>query len=165
MRKDRLKLEDRIKKYGIKEQQKAISTQIKSDKKYRSRIKKRVESMLDDKYTYFYTFTLSNEHINGDEKNHIKKIKECLAGNISYLINNDYGDKTDRLHYHAIASFEYEYDTTFLNKYQFGFTRCQPIKQKNAKSLYEYILKLSNHTTKSSVAKLWRSRRKTIYYD
>ena len=121
--------------------------------------------MLDEKYTYFYTFTLSNEYINLDEKNHIKKIKECLAGNISYLINNDYGDKTDRLHYHAIASFEYEYDTTFLNKYQFGFTRCQPIKQKNAKSLYEYILKLSNHTTKSSVAKLWRSRRKTIYYD
>ena len=40
MRKDRLKLEDRIKKYGVQEQQRAISTQIKSDKKYRSRIKK-----------------------------------------------------------------------------------------------------------------------------
>jgi hypothetical protein len=165
MRKNRLKLEDRIKKYGVLEQQKAISTQIKSDNKYRSRIKKRVESMLDDKYTYFFTFTLDNDSIKLDEKNHIKKIKECLAGNISYLINNDYGDKTDRLHYHAIASFAYEYNTTFLNKYPFGFTSVKAIKQKNAKSLYEYILKLSNHTTKSSVAKLWRSRRRVIYYD
>ena len=165
MRKNRLKLIDRIEKYGLTEQQKAISTQIKSDKRYRSRIKKRVESMLDDKYTYFFTFTLDNDNINGEQKNHIKKIKECLAGNISYLINNDYGDKTDRLHYHAIASFEYEYNTTFLNKYQFGFTRVQPILNKSAKSLYEYILKLSNHTTKSSVAKLWRSRRRVKYYD
>ena len=138
-----------------------IDKQDKSDQKYKSRIKKRVEQMLLQPYTYFFTFTLNDTYIELHADNHIKKIKATLPQATSYLINNDYGDQTDRLHYHAMASFSHEYDTTLLSKYQYGYTSAKRITEPNAKSLYEYILKLTNHTTKKSVAKIWRSRSKT----
>ena len=140
--------------------QRAIDTSIKAYEKYKSRIKKRVENMLDQPHTYFYTYTLSDDYIKHDQQYHIKKIKATLPQATFYLINNDYGDQTDRLHYHALASFNHVYDTTLLKKYQLGFTSIKEIKEPNAKAIYEYILKLSNHATKKSVAKIWRSRSK-----
>lgn len=138
--------------------QKAVDNSRKSEEKYRSRIKQRVEHMLEQPYTYFFTYTLNDKSIDLDEKQHIKKIKATLPKATSYMINNDYGTQTDRLHYHAIASFNYKYDTTLLQKYQYGYTSIKEIKEKNAKQLYEYILKLSNHAIKKAVAKIWRSR-------
>jgi hypothetical protein len=140
--------------------QDVIDKQDKSDQKYKSRIKKRVEQMLLQPYTYFFTFTLNDTYIELHQDNHIKKIKATLPQATSYLINNDYGDQTDRLHYHAMASFNHEYDTTLLSKYQYGYTSVKRITEPNAKSLYEYILKLTNHAIKKSVAKIWRSRSK-----
>lgn len=141
--------------------QKAIDNSRKSEERYRSRIKQRVETMLTQPYCYFFTYTLSNESIELPQELHIKKIKATLPQATFYMINNDYGTQTERLHYHALASFIHEYDTTKLDKYQLGYTSVKPIKDKNAKSLYEYILKLSNHTTKRSVAKIWRSKKKS----
>lgn len=139
--------------------QRAIDNSRKSEERYRSRIKKRVEEMLTQPYTYFYTYTLSDKYIDAPQEQHIKKIKATLPQATFYMINNDYGTQTDRLHYHALASFNHKYDTTLLEKYQYGFTSVKEIKEKNSKQIYEYILKLSNHAIKKSVAKIWRSRR------
>jgi hypothetical protein len=119
--------------------------------------------MLLANYTYFFTYTLSDDALdNTTQDQHIKKIRATLPKATSYLINNDYGDQTQRLHYHAMASFSYEYDTTLLNIYQYGYTQAKRINEPNAKALYEYILKLTNHATKKSVAKIWRSRKKKV---
>jgi len=138
-----------------------IDKQLKSDQKYKSRIKKRVEIMLLQPYAYFFTFTLDDHAIKLDQSKHVKKIKATLPQATFYLINNDYGHQTDRLHYHAMASFNHEYDTTLLTKYQYGYTKVKRITDPNAKSLYEYILKMTNHTIKKAVAKIWRSRLNT----
>ena len=143
--------------------QRLIDRQTRSDEKYKSNIKKRVEKMLLANYTYFFTYTLSDDALNQTtQEQHIKKIRATLPQATSYLINNDYGDQTQRLHYHAMASFSYEYDTTLLNIYQYGYTQAKRINEPNAKALYEYILKLTNHATKKSVAKIWRSRKKKV---
>jgi hypothetical protein len=138
--------------------QKAVDNTIKSEQKFRSRIKKRVEQMILEPYTYFFTFTLDNNALNMTERYHIKKIKATLSQATLFMINNDYGDKTQRLHYHALASFNHEYNTTFNDKYQLGFINIRKINELNSKAIYEYIMKLSNHTTKKSVAKIWRSK-------
>jgi len=141
--------------------QRIIDNTNKSDEKYTLRIYKRVKTMLDEKYTYFITYTINDISLEKTtEIQHVKKIKATLPGATYYLINNDYGDLTNRLHYHALASFSHEYDTTLLNQYQYGYTNIKPIKDKDAYALGQYILKLTNHTIKKSVAKIWRSRKK-----
>jgi hypothetical protein len=142
--------------------QKAVTNTIKSEEKFRSRIKKRVEQMILQPNTYFFTFTLNDNSLDLTEKYHIKKIKATLSQATLYMINNDYGDKNGRLHYHALVSFDHEYDTTFNDQYQLGFINVRKITELNSKALYEYIMKLSNHTTKKSVAKIWRSRNTRI---
>lgn len=143
--------------------QRIIYNTIKSDEKYKSRIKKRVETMLTSQYSYFFTYTFNNESIDTTtEKQHIKKIRATLPEATSYLINNDYGDQNNRYHYHAMASFSHEYDITLLDIWQYGYTYLEPITKPNAKALYEYILKLTNHAIKKSVAKIWRSRIKNV---
>ena len=138
--------------------QKAVNNTIKSEHRFRSRIKKRVETIITSGHAYFFTFTLNDNALNMTERYHIKKIKATLSQATLYLINNDYGDKTQRLHYHALVSFNHEYDTTFNDKYQLGFINIRNITELNPKAIYEYIMKLSNHTTKKSVAKIWRSK-------
>lgn len=154
-------IEQRINENNGLIDQKTIDRQITADIKYKSRIKKRVETMLKEPYAYFFTFTLNDQALeNKTTDQHIKKIKATLPQATYYMINNDYGDQTDRLHYHAMASFNHKYDTTLLAQYQYGYTNVREVKDKNAKALYEYILKLTNHATKKSVAKIWRSRLK-----
>jgi hypothetical protein len=137
-----------------------IRKQHKSDERQRSRLKQRTEKILEQPYQYFFTYTLNDYSLeNTTQSQHIKKIKGTLPTATLYLINNDYGAKTDRLHYHALASFNYEYDTTLLDKWQYGYTSIRPITTPDPLSLYRYIMKLTNHHTKSSVAKIWRSRK------
>jgi hypothetical protein len=139
-----------------------IDKQEKSDHRYKSRIKKRVEHMLSQPYTYFFTYTFNDANIHKTtEETHIKKIRATLSQATSYIINNDYGDLNDRYHYHALASFNHKYNTTFMEKWQYGYTNIKPITDPNSKALYEYLIKLTNHSIKKSVAKIWRSRSST----
>ena len=160
----RKSLEERYKEN--RDLEKSIFQTTRSYYKFISRIKKRVEEMVEEQeYTYFITYTLNDKSLQDTtEKQHIKKIKRTLTGNSHYLINNDYGDISDRLHYHTLVSFPYPYDTTFLEKWDLGYTNCKQIRDKNPKKLYKYILKLSNHAIKKSVAKIWRSRKEVKYY-
>ena len=70
--------------------QKAVDNSRTSEEKYRSRIKQRVEHMIEQPYAYFFTYTLNDKSLDLDEKHHIKKIKATLpkATNISYSSSN-----------------------------------------------------------------------------
>ena len=69
--------------------QKAIDNTIKSEEKYRSRIKKRTEQMLTHTYVYFMTYTFNDNALNTTtEQQHIKKIKATLSQATLFLINS-----------------------------------------------------------------------------
>jgi hypothetical protein len=134
--------------------QKAIYNTIKSHEKHNTRLNKRITRILDTEHAYFITFTLDDAHINLKQKSHIKKITQALsqANVIDYTLNNDYGDLTNRLHYHCIATFSLPLNyTTIQQDYQYGALNIKKIINKDIKALSEYIQKLKNHTIKNSV--------------
>jgi hypothetical protein len=155
----RKSLTDRLKENDNQITNKIIVRQEQADSKRLQLLKKRVEVILQQPYSYFITYTFDNESLeHTTEQQHIKKIKQTLRGASLYLINNDYGTQTDRLHYHAVASFFHLYDITKMKHWQYGHFQVKLITERKPKSIYEYIMKLTNHSLKKGVAKIWRSR-------
>lgn len=143
------------------EPQKAINNTIKSHEKFYTRIRKRVKRIIQQEHSYFMTFTLKDQALDLHQRTHIKKITETLASLsvIDYVLNNDYGDKNNRLHYHCVACFSFQLDyTTFYETYKYGAVNCRAIIKKDLKSITEYLLKLTNHALKKTSAKIWRKR-------
>lgn len=71
-----------------------------------SRVKKKLVYMLRRcKYIYFCTFTFSDKYINKSERTKRDLIKNALnqIKDVNYILNIDYGKKTEREHYHAIV--------------------------------------------------------------
>jgi CRISPR/Cas system-associated endoribonuclease Cas2 len=135
--------------------QKAIYNTRKAHEKQITNIKKRVSRIIDEEHSYFITFTLHDKALKLSQRTHIKKITETLASRsvIDYLLNNDYGDKNNRLHYHAVACFNCQLDyTTFDKIYQYGAINIKKIHNKDNKSISEYIQKLKNHAIKKTTA-------------
>lgn len=96
----------------------------------------------------FVTFTFNNQHIN-DVSHRQYIIKFFKANNIEcYVANIDYGEKFNRLHYHAVCSGK-------VNPKLWNYGTC------NVKYIYKtdvssgkistYITKLTNHASKDSV--------------
>jgi hypothetical protein len=143
------------------EPQKAINNTIRSHEKQHTNVRKRITRIIEQEHSYFITFTLNDKHLHKKQRTHIKKITEALAkvSVIDYTLNNDYGDKTNRLHYHAVACFNYQLDYTIIQKiYQYGTLDIKKIINKDIKSLSEYIQKLKNHALKKSVYMLTYKR-------
>ena len=143
------------------EPQKAINNTIKSHQKFYTRIRKRIKRILDQEHVYFMTFTLNDRSLNKTQRTHIKKITETLVSGsvIDYVLNNDYGDKYNRLHYHCVACFNFQLDyTTIIDIYKYGAVNIREIVKKDLKSISEYILKLTNHAVKKTTAKIWRKQ-------
>ena len=135
--------------------QKAIHNTRKAHEKQHTRIRKRVSRIIEQEHSYFMTFTLSNDYLDLKHSTHIKKITETLASGsvIDYLLNNDYGDKNNRLHYHAVACFNCQLDYTMIQKiYQYGALDIKKVYKKDTKSISEYIQKLKNHAIKKTTA-------------
>lgn len=143
------------------EPQKAIDNTRKAHEKQHTRIRKRVSRIIEQEHSYFITFTLDNDHLELRQQTHIKKITETLASGsvIDYLLNNDYGHKTNRLHYHAVACFNCQLDYTILQEiYQYGSLDIKKVYKKDTKSISEYIQKLKNHAIKKSTAMITYKR-------
>ena len=141
--------------------QKAIINLNKSYEKMNARLKKRLEKMLKKDYVYFITFTISSEHYGYDYNTYLRKIKEALNSASDWVLNSDYGSENERLHFHAVASFNYQLDyTTILEIYKYGAVNFKPIYAKNEKSIREYLMKTFNHATKQSVGEIHYSRLK-----
>lgn len=121
-----------------------------------SRVKKKlVYLMTRFDYIWFCTFTFDNYYINKCDRTKrdlIKKVLGLVPDN-HYILNVDYGSKTEREHYHCIVGTNYSYD---LNKlFQDNYSCfCSALKvrttEEDYKRLSKYINKLSNHCIKDS---------------
>lgn len=131
-----------------------------------SRIKKRIVYLLcRHKYNYFCTFTFDNNNIlkcDRTKRDMIKKALYDFDNNIKFILNIDYGKKTEREHYHAIVSTNCACNLDmFLHlRYEnFCLAKKITINQLGVKKLSKYINKLSNHATKES------TKRSRLYYN
>lgn len=140
--------------------QKAVNNTHKAYEMYVRRIKKRIEEMLLEPYSYFMTFTIKDEYINLTKDKIIRKIKEALGSASNWLFNEDYGSTNGRLHFHAFASYELQLDyNTIPQIYKYGSIDIIQVKNKNETAIRKYIMKTTNHAIKSSAGKIYRSRR------
>lgn len=140
--------------------QKAINNLNKSYQRRDSRLKKRIEQMLEQEHTYFITFTIAPKNYGLKYDTYLRKIKEAL-GNASggWVVNSDYGDINERLHFHCVASFPSQLDYTTLNDiYKYGTIDFKPIYNSNEKAIREYLNKTFNHAVKQSAGKIHYSR-------
>ena len=141
--------------------QRAITNLNKSYQRRDSRLKKRLENMLQKEYVYFITFTIAPKNYGLKYNTYLRKIKEALAGASGWVVNSDYGSINERLHFHCVATFNSRLDYNTLNNiYQYGTIDFKPIYSANEKALREYLLKTFNHAVKQTAGNTYFSRKK-----
>lgn len=139
--------------------QKAINNLSQSYYRRDIRLKKRLQDMLEQEHTYFITFTIAPKNYGLKYNTYLRKIKEALGGASAWVVNSDYGNINDRLHFHCVASFNSQLDYNTLNDiYKYGTIDFKPIYNTNEKALREYLNKTFNHTIKQTVGKIHYSR-------
>lgn len=139
--------------------QRAITNLNKSYQRRDGRLKKRLENMLQNEYTYFITFTIAPENYGLNYDTYLRKIKEALGRASGWVVNSDYGDKNGRLHFHAVATFVSQLDYTTLNDiYKYGSINYMLIYNSNEKAIREYLNKTFNHTIKQTAGRIHYSR-------
>lgn len=139
--------------------QQAINNLNKSYQRRDSRLKKRLENMLQNEHTYFITFTIAPKYYDLKYNTYLRKIKEALAGASGWVVNSDYGNINDRLHFHCVATFKSQLDYNTLNNiYKYGSINFKPIYNTNEKALREYLNKTFNHSIKQTAGKIHYSR-------
>lgn len=131
-----------------------------------SRIKKRIVFLLSRfKYCYFCTFTFDNNYLSRTDRTKKDLIKHTInnfSSDVKYILNIDYGKKTEREHYHAIVCTNNSLNfRSYLKKYYPFLSGADLIN--NSKDdfirLSKYINKLTNHAIKSTV------KNSRIYYN
>ena len=139
--------------------QQAITNLNKSYERRNSRLKKRLEHMLQNEHTYFITFTIAPKYYDLNYNTYLRKIKEALAGASGWVVNSDYGKTNERLHFHCVATFVSQLDYNTLNNiYKYGTIDFKPIYNTNEKALREYLNKTFNHAVKQTAGKIHYSR-------
>jgi len=141
--------------------QKAIHQRYRCYDKAVSNLRRRVGIALEGENVYFITYTIAPKYENRSQKYIHRKIKEALAGASNWVLNPDIGDNTNRLHFHALAAFDYPLDyQQYNNLYPYGATKILKIHKKNNKAISNYIAKVQNHAIKDTALKISYSRRK-----
>lgn len=139
--------------------QKAIINLNQSYYRRDVRLKKRLEYMLQKEHTYFITFTIAPKYYDLKYNTYLRKIKEALGGASAWVVNSDYGNINERLHFHCVASFYSQLDYNTLNNiYKYGSINFKAIYNTNEKALREYLNKTFNHTIKQTAGKIHYSR-------
>jgi len=139
----------------------AIDNMNKAYQKRESRIKRRIERMLQSEHKYFITFTIAPEHYYLKYETILRKIKEALKEASEWVLNSDYGAKNERLHFHCVASFMEQLDyNIIISVYQYGSINFKPIFKADEKALREYLLKTFNHAVKQTAGTTYFSRKK-----
>lgn len=141
--------------------QKAIDNLSRSYQRRDSRLKKRLENMIQKEHTYFITFTIAPKNYGLKYNSYLRKIKEALGGASAWVVNSDYGKTNERLHFHCVASFNSQLDYNILiGIYKYGTIDFKPIYNTNEKAIREYLNKTFNHTIKQTAGKIHFSREK-----
>lgn len=120
-----------------------------------SRIKKRFVYLLSRfDYIWFITFTFDNYYINKTDRTKRDLMKSVLnTHDFKYMLNIDYGKRTEREHYHCILATNIDFD---VNQYIQSYypCHCLAIQCKKGKKdfvrLSKYINKLTNHCLKAT---------------
>lgn len=120
-----------------------------------SRIKKRFVYLLTRcDYIWFITFTFDNYYIVKTDRTKRDLMKSVLnTHDFKYMLNIDYGKKTEREHYHCILGTNINFDVNqfIQNNYP---CHCLAIQCKKGKKdfvkLSKYINKLTNHCLKAT---------------
>ena len=110
---------------------------------------------------YFITFTFSDDSLNRTtDDTRRQNIRRLLTRSEDYILNIDYGTKTNREHYHSIVALKNgTYETreenghiklSFLDTYKLGTYDVEPIRKggNDVKRLSRYISKLTLHSIK-----------------
>lgn len=129
-----------------------------------SRIKRRLIYLLTNfDYIWFITFTFDDYYINKCDRTKRDLIKSSLFGyDFKYILNVDYGSKTEREHYHCILATNYNFnlDDHIKNVYPcFSSSILCNSSLNDYKRLSKYINKLTNHCIKDT------TKNKRIYFN
>lgn len=158
--------------------------QNRKNKRYRTKQKfneiLQLKAMIPNSKIVFITINPNNELLNQEERTRIKKIEIWLKKHFWYsILNKDFGNKTEREHYHALAITTEEIEQLFhengkpklskkgqllyelqnkdfknlvkMKNEQFEPTLCVvDFKINDIDKTINYLLKLNNHSNKLS---------------
>lgn len=115
------------------------------------RLRNKIDNMLTSGPCVWCTFTFRNDVLDSTNedtrKRYVKRFLKCL--NCPYIANIDYGDTTEREHYHALVSI----DIIKKDSWPYGYDSYEKVRIKQNTSsirLSKYISKLTNHAIKES---------------
>ncbi len=129
-----------------------------------SRIKRRLVYLLSRcDHIWFCTFTFSDKYINKTDRTKRDLIKSVInTHDFKYMLNIDYGKKTEREHYHCVLGTDINFNVNqyFQSHYP---CHCLAIQCKKGRDdftrLSKYINKLTNHCIKAT------TKRQRIVYN
>lgn len=129
-----------------------------------SRIKKRLIYLLTRyEYIWFCTFTFDNYYIDKCTRTKRDLIKSVIdSHDFKYILNIDYGKKTEREHYHCIIATNIDFDINQYIQANYPCFSCSILCKKGLndyKRLSKYINKLTNHCIKAT------TKRQRILYN
>ena len=105
-------------------------------------------------YIWFCTFTFSDNYINKCDRTKRDLIKSVLnTHDFKYILNIDYGKKTEREHYHCIIGTDIDFNVNQFIQSSYP-CYCLAIECKKGRGDFErlgkYINKLTNHCIKAT---------------
>ena len=121
-----------------------------------SRVKKRLIYLLCNyEYIWFCTFTFKDSYINKCDRTKKDLIKYVINDyDFKYILNIDYGKKTEREHYHCIIATNNSLNLNDYIQKNYNGGHCLALRCNSSaddiKRLTKYINKLSNHCVKST---------------
>lgn len=125
-----------------------------------SRLKKHFVYLISRyKYLYFVTFTFDDDLLKCCERTQKDYMKKCLISfdkNIKYILNADYGTKTERLHYHCICATNVDNNLRDFVRDNYpcrSNVKLINVTKSDIDKLSKYIDKLTNHCIKDSTKK------------
>lgn len=120
------------------------------------RIKRRFVYLLSRyKYIWFVTFTFKDKYINKSDRTKRDLMKSALyTHDFKFILNIDYGKKTEREHYHCILATNIDMDIHqyMSNYYKGGFSKSilMDLDYTDFVKTTKYINKLTNHCIKAT---------------
>ena len=123
-----------------------------------ARIKRRLIYLFSRyNYIWFCTFTFNDNYINKSSRTKRDLIKRCISqSDFKYILNIDYGKRTEREHYHCILATNKDININDLFQSQYpSFSLSILCKNglNDFKRLSKYINKLVNHCVKATTKK------------
>lgn len=123
-----------------------------------ARIKRRLIYLFSRyNYIWFCTFTFNDNYINKSSRTKRDLIKKCISqSDFKYILNIDYGKRTEREHYHCILATNKDININDLFQSQYpSFSLSILCKNglNDFKRLSKYINKLVNHCVKATTKK------------